>query len=227
MVRSIVVGCVSLAVVSYAALSCGVAQGALFSGSASFSTVPWSQMGPVTNNLVITDLPNGFVVSGQVLVSVPPGPSSGILVAWTIDRPLDPTYGSGVEITSTLIDGFSAPPIGVIGSSGGLVYSEFTSNPGASFSGVALSLTAGAATWNNLVSPSPPFAYTSSTGHFLRQEFFLDGVQFSGPGGTWVIDVPVTSFVTTVPEPATVSLVGIAALCGLAVWWRRRRPVAH
>lgn len=54
---------------------------ALFLGPSFFSTTPNSQMGAVTNGLILTDNATGFVVSGQVTVAVPPVPALGTLVS--------------------------------------------------------------------------------------------------------------------------------------------------
>ena len=53
----------------------------------------------------------------------------------------------------------------------------------------------------------------------LRQDFFLDGVQLAGPGGAWLVDVPVASTLAPVPEPAAAWLLA-AGLASIA-WWRR------
>jgi hypothetical protein len=53
---------------------------------------------------------------------------------------------------------------------------------------------------------------------YVRQVFDLDGVVLTGPGGNWIVDFPVSTFVD-VPEPMTMSLLAT----GLAVTLRRRR----
>lgn len=202
----------------------GAAQAALFSGPAGFTTVPWSQIGTVTNNLTITDTANGFIVAGQVLISVPPGgPNGGILAAWVVDRPLDPTYGTSLLSTTTLLDGYSAPPPGVIQTTAGWTFSEITSFPGPSNSFIPITLTNGAATWNNVTVNSITFPYVSGGTEFLRQVFELDGSQLNGPGGTWTIDVPVETSINIVPEPSTLLLAGMGGLLAGFGYWRRRR----
>lgn len=192
-----------------------VAQAALFSGPSSFTFGPVTQLGVLTNNLTLTDTANGFVVSGQLLINVPAGPVAGTLASWIVDRPLDATYGTGSLITTTILDGFSQPPAGSFGATSGVCESFFTNFPVTSLSQIPVSLPAGAATWNNIIVNSSTFAYTSGGTNFLRQRFDVDGVQLAGPGGIWVVDVPVTTFATVVPEPASACLLltlGIAAL---------------
>jgi hypothetical protein len=206
---------------------------AQFSGSSSFTTLPWSQLGTVTNNLVLTDNANGFTVSGQVLVNVPSTTTtiSGILVSWTVDRPLAFPYGPASLTTTTDLSGFSAPPIGSVGNSQGLVQSIYTDYLGTttSLSQIPMQLVAGVDSppWISLTNTSAVFSHTATPGQSLHQTFFLDGIYFSGPGGTWVIDVPVTSFVTVVPEPSTLALGGLSLaglLCCAYAVRRRRTP---
>src|SRR4051794_14582690 len=97
----------------------GTCEAALFSGPSSFTAGPTTQLGALKNNLVLTDNANGFVVSGQVLITVPPGNVAGTLVSWTVDRPLDATYGTGSLNTTTVLSGFSQPPVGTIGTTSG------------------------------------------------------------------------------------------------------------
>jgi MYXO-CTERM domain-containing protein len=196
------------------------AQAQLFSGGAVFSAPAFTQLGPITNNtLTITNTANGFIVTGQVDINVL-GPAAGILLSYTVDRPLNPTYGTNTLTTMTQLDGFSLPPIGLAGNTSGNVKSEFT-NVGTSTSSIPITLTAGAATWIALSNTSAPFLYTSTAGHFLRQEFVVDGVYQAGPGGIWTVDVPVTT-TAQVPEPTAAGLGGLA-LGALLVWRRRRR----
>lgn len=191
---------------------------ALFSGPSSFTAGPVTQLGALTNNLTLTDNANGFVVSGQVIINVSPSPIAGTLVSWTVDRPLDATYGSASLMTTTILDGFSQPPIGAVGTTNGLVDSYFTNFPVSSLSLIPVSLPAGAATWNNLVVNSSTFSYTSGGANFLRQQFFLDGIYNGGPGGNWIVDVPVATFAFVVPEPPTAVLLGLGF--AVAVLWR-------
>jgi hypothetical protein len=211
-------------------LATSSAQAALFSGSAAFTTSPWSQMGPVTNNLVLTNTPTGFVVSGQAIVNVG-SPSNGILVEWIVDRPLDPSYAGPFNLqTITILDGFSAPPAGTFGPTSGIAKSEFTSHP-TSLSVIPVGLINGIDTpfWTPpLTATSPVFLYTPAVGLVLRQHFWVDGVVLSGPGGNWVIDVPLRSQANSaqdvVPEPSTWLLAGSGMLLwGLAARYRRSR----
>lgn len=206
------------------------AQAALFSGPAAFTTAPWSQMGPVTNNLVLTNTPTGFVVSGQAIINVG-SPSNGILVEWIVERPLDPSYAGPFNLqTTTILDGFSAPPAGTFGPTSGIAKSEFTSHP-TSLSSISVGLVNGldSPLWTPpLTATSPVFLYTPAVGLVLRQHFFVDGVVLSGPGGNWVIDVPLKSQVTSspsaVPEPSSCLLAGSGILLwGLATRFRSQR----
>lgn len=188
---------------------------AYFSGASFFSQAPSSQLGPVTNNLTITDTATGFVVSGTVSISVPAGYHPGTLLSFVVDRPLDPSWGTGSFWTDTVLDGFCAPPsIGTFAPTSGAVRSEVTSYPVASLSQIPITLTNGAATWSNLTNSSPVFTYTSGGVNYLRQRFDVDGVQTAGPGGTWLIDVPITTTLHTVPEPTTIATLtlGMGAL---------------
>lgn len=202
---------------------------AQFSGPATFSTAPWSQMGTVTNNLTITNTPTGFNVAGQVLVNVPSTvpPTSGILVAWVVDRPVINGYTGNNMFTTTVLDGYSLPQMGGGGNTSGYTSTIFTDYLGTttSLSTVPMTLVNGFDNpqWNSLTDTSALFNYTAGTGQSLRQVFFLDGIYNGGPGGTWVIDVPVISFFTPVPEPTTWALLGTAMLCFAGYGLRRRR----
>jgi hypothetical protein len=200
-------------------LLCGTSQAQLFlvTDNAAFSQLPTSQLGPVIHNLVITDTTNGFTVTGQVLVNVPPGTHSGTLVEWTIERKMNPGFNAVNVSTNTQLDGFSQPPPGVFGNTSGVVESEFT-NVNGSAATLNPVLTAGAAVWTNLTASNGPFSFTVGSSDYLRQTFFLDGNQINGPGGQWTIDVPVMSFVTTtVPEPTLLGgnliAVGLLLVC--------------
>ena len=194
-------------------------QAALFLSPSSFSTAPFTQLGGLTNNLTLTDNPNGFVVSGQIIIAVPATsqPISGTLVSWVVDRPLDPTYGTGSLITTTILDGFSQPPPGLAGNTSGFVQSSFTNFPVTSLSQIPISLPLGIAVWNNITVNSSTFAYTSGGVNYLRQQFDVDGIYQSGPGGNWVVDVPVTTIATVVPEPSSIALGGLG-MAALLYW---------
>jgi hypothetical protein len=177
---------------------------------------------------VITNTANGFVVSGSVVVTLPPTvtPHSGTLVTWIVDRPLDPAYGSGTLTTTTIMNGSSSPPIGAFLSTNGSVFSEFSNVGSPSVSSIPLSLVNGIDTppWTSLTMSSSLFSYTSGPGNVLRQEFQLDGIYQAGPGGSWTISVPVTTFATIVPEPSSlVSSVIAVVVVGFAQFCRTRR----
>jgi len=193
-----------------------------FSGTAAFTQAPTSQMGPVVfNNLFINTGFSSFTVSGQVKVQVPPGAVSGTLIEWIVDIPLNPTYGMSGMITATTLNGFSQPPaFGTYGPTSGASYSFLDQYPVVSKSNIPLTLTNGAATWNQITIQSASFNYTSINGmHFLRQRFELDGVQLNGIGGQWLLDLPLTSEVIAIPEPAAVTSV----LCAIGLCALRRR----
>ncbi len=197
---------------------------AYFSGNAFFSQAPISQMGPVVfNNLFINNGPFSITVSGQVKVQVPPGAVSGTLIEWIVDRPLDPNYGTSGMITTMTLSGFSQPPAnGTYGNTSGATFTFLDQYPVVSKSNIPLTLTNGAAVWPQNTVQSSTFTYTSANGlHYLRQRWELDGVQFANSlGGLWIIDLPLTSEVIPVPEPAS-TLVVLGGIGLLAL--RRRR----
>ena len=208
----------ALATLVFLVSSGAVSEAALFSGGAAFTNAPSSQMGPVAaNTVVINDGPYGFTVSGTVNVQIPAGAVSGTLLTWDVDRPLDPAFGTAPMITSTVLTGYSAPPPGSFATTSGQSSSFFNQYPVTSNSTIPLTLTNGAATWTNAFIQSSIFTYTSSAGNnYLRQHFELDGVQISGPGGQWIIDFPLETYVTIVPEPLSIVglLIGVALLRG-------------
>jgi hypothetical protein len=199
------------------------AQAALFSNVASFTSGPTTQLGTITNStLTINSFFNGFDVSGQVTISVPPGAQSGTLLQWIVDRPLDPLYlpASSSLSTTTNLTGYSQPPsVGTFGNTSGQSYTFFDQYPVTSKSTIPLALVAGAATWTNLTNTSTSFTYTVGGTQYVRQVFDLDGIQLSGPGGNWIVDFPVSTIVNGVPEPTTMSLLAT----GLVAVIRRRR----
>ena len=194
-----------------------------------FYSSPTSAMGTVSGNtLVLTPLPNGFTVAGQIQVTVSPGPVSGILAQWSVIRRIDPAFsGSGLQ-TNTVLAGFSTPPVGTFGTTSGTVTTDWRFNAGGGFVGgsqsiVPMTLVNGidSPPWTSLSATSPAGGFTWTAGFFpiavMQQDFTLFGNYTSGPGGTWVIDVPVTS--VTIPEPGTLALLAVG---GLAVVRRRR-----
>ena len=181
------------------------AQASFFIGNAFFSQPPTSEIGSIaSSNLIINNAGFSFTVSGVVEVQIPSGLNGGILLEWTVDRELHPTYGSSNIITTTSLTGFSDPPeFGTFGDTSGVTFSALDQYPVVSESTIPLTLTSGVATWNGITIQSTPFFYTSAFGfHYLRQKFYLEGSQLSGPGGLWTIDLPLTSEVTIVPEPS-------------------------
>jgi hypothetical protein len=178
-----------------------------------FMNNPTSAMGIVTGNtLVLTSNPNGFVVSGQVAITIPPGPSSGILVQWTVVRRIEPfAFSASGIMTNTILTGFSAPPIGTFANTSGSVVTDWRFMPGGALVGgsqstVPMSLVNGvdSPAWAALTANSGGGGFTWTGGIFtaavMQQQFTLFGNYTGGPGGVWVIDVPVTSEVI-VPLP--------------------------
>jgi len=197
---------------------------AYFSNNAFFSQVPTSQMGPVVfNNLFINNAPFSITVSGQVKVQVPPGNVAGTLIEWSVDRPLDPNYGTSGMITTTTLNGFSQPPAnGTYGNTSGATFSYLDQYPVVSKSNIPLTLTNGAANWVQITVQSGTFTYTSANGlHYLRQQFQLDGVQLSGVGGQWLLDLPLTTDIIPVPEPG--SALTVLGVFGMLTFRFRRQ----
>jgi hypothetical protein len=200
-----------------AAAGCAHAQ---FSGPPAYQTLPWSQIGPGASTLVVTTNAGGFTVTGQYSVTAPATAATGILAAWTLDRPIAAGVSNPAFVTTTLLDGFVAPPIGAFAPTSGIVttYVTDTAVPGTvvpgSQSSIAISLVAGATTWPTLSASSGPFPLVTgtSTTYVLRQAFWLDGNQLGGPGGAWVVDVPVVSTLAPVPEPASLLLMAAGLL---------------
>ncbi len=216
---------VILLVLSFSA----VADGAYFLGNAFFSQPPATQMGTIASStLGINNGPWSITVSGVVTVQVPPGTVTGTLIEYTVDRQLDPTYGTASMITATTLSGFSQPPnFGTYGNTLGFNHTSLTNYPIVSQSMIPMSLTAGATVWNQITVQSSIFTYTSQNGlHYLRQRFELDGVQFNGIGGIWTIDLPVTSEIILVPEPTAAALAFGLAL-GVRFGARRVRCAEH
>ena len=207
------------------------ARAALLIGTPTFSSPVSTQLGTIAfNTLVVTPLGNGFVVTGQVGINVPAVPTSGTLVSWTIDWPIDPTYPFNPALTTnTSLLGFSQPPLGAVGNTSGIVETSIVTLPSTVYPGstatVPMSLAAGidSPAWGPfpLTGSSGPCGFAGAPGMVLRQRFDLDGIYLSGPGGLWIIDVPVTSLVD-VPEPSTTILAGIG-FAGFAGWGYRRK----
>lgn len=198
-------------------------------GSPTFSTAPNSQIGPITGNtLTITPLPNGMSVAGQIQITVPAGNSAGILLNYVVDYPIDPTYTfNPAMFTLTSIDGFSLPPPGA-GNSGGNVKSVIVTLPSTelapSVSSVPLTLINGFDNppWTPAITAtSGTFPFAGAPNMVLRQSFFIDA-NYSGPGGTWILDFPVITLALSMPEPSMAALFGVG---GLVCWrsYRKRR----
>lgn len=212
------------AVAMMALVWCGTSHAQLFSGPAAFTVTPISQIGIVTNNLVLNNTPTGFVVTGQLLITIPPGTISGLLAAFTVDRPLNPGFGTGTFMTTTTVTGFSAPPPGTFGNTFGQVFTVWT-NPGVgSISNVPLALVGGVdlPPWAALTASSPTFSYTSGGVNSMQQRFQIDGNQIAGPGGVWTLDFPIFSNFVIIPEPSSI-LLTLSLVAGLGMGIRKLR----
>lgn len=180
----------------------------LFAGNAFYSIAPYTQMGPSVNFLAINQLQTGFMVAGQMQVTIAPGQVSGFLLKYQVKRLLNPTFGSQWLYLQHYIVGFSQPPGGgTFGLTTGFckTYLDFSGQA----ANTPLTLVNGAATWN-INQTGNYFNYVSGTDVYLVQDFELDGNQISGPGGTWIVDLPVTS--EMVPEPASLTTLGLGLL---------------
>lgn len=206
------------------------AQAQFFSGPAYFSQAPQSQIaaGPGIDQLVISSNLADFTVAGQYTVPIAASPASGVVARWAVERRLDPNLNLGFQALTLLI-GFSAPPPGSFNPSGGWVDTSVENTatatvvPGSSFS-IPFSLQNGAATWVT-ASVSPTFSLvTGNQLHVMRQEFVLFGDYLGGPGGNWVVDVPITTTLSAVPEAPVWLMLASAGLLRLPGWMRRRRP---
>lgn len=197
------------------ALAAQTAHALQYTGGPTYFQAPVTQLGSVNSgtSLLTLGTSNADIdVTGQFAVNLNAGPSNGTLVRWVVDRPLAANQLFTNAVTTTLLDGFSLPPAGTVGNTAGAVRTFITdlSQPnsviGSSMSSIAISLNAGSATWSTLTATSSSFTLLTGGNYALRQVFDLDGVYFSGPGGTWLVDVPVLSGIAAVPEPATAAL---------------------
>jgi hypothetical protein len=211
----------------YATLIAAVAHAQLFSGPAVMTFGPSTQLGTIVNSsLGINNGPNSFTVSGFVDIQVPPGPQSGTLLEFIVDRPLNPFYLPAVSnmTTVTSLTGFSQPPgFSTFGPSSGISHTFFNQYPVVSQSGFSLSLVNGAATWAG-TNTSPIFTYSTGGAQYVRQVFSLDGVITTGIGGIWKVDFPITSTVMIVPEPASLALF-IGSFVGFVGWFPRGKRI--
>jgi len=194
---------------------------------------PSSTVGTIVGNtLAITPTANGFVVAGQVQIMVPPGAFFGTLLTYTVERRIDPLFASAGLQTSTVLTGFSAPPLGsTFGTSVGSVVTDWRFASGsASFVGgsqslVPMTLVNGidSPAWAGLTNNSVSFTGSTVVTPLavLQQRFTLGGNQISGPGGVWTIDIPVDS-ILIIPEPTTAT-VSVLILTASACRRSRRR----
>lgn len=206
-----------------------------FFGSPSFSIVPpYSAPGNIITQInpwIFSPLPMGFSITGQVMVTVPAGTSSGVLLAWDAAYQIDNSLSlAGTYQTTTNYTGFITAPAGGTGDSG-VMTTQFTdktigvSNP-ASVSTIAFSYATGAGT-TNFPPPgpasSPTFTYTPAPPDLeYIEQFYSVSYSYSGAvPGIYILDFPATSTAAVTPEPTAAALLALAAplLLGL----RRRR----
>ncbi|MEZ6192339.1 MAG: PEP-CTERM sorting domain-containing protein [Phycisphaerales bacterium] len=184
----------------------------LYAGNAFFSIAPYSQMGTVVDELTINQLQTGYNVAGQFKVTVPAGTVSGTLLHYQVKRLLNPNFGFQWMYLQQFVVGFSQPTGGgTFSPTSGYAktYLDVTGWP----ANTPLNLVNGAATWNvNQIGNT--FNYVSGTDVYLVQDFELDGSKLTGPGGTWIIDLPLSSEIIFVPEPGSAALfaLGLAGL---------------
>ena len=184
---------------------------------AAFLVQPTSGIGLVTGNtLVLTTQPNGFTVSGQVAITIPPGPLSGNLVTWTVIRRIDPAFSGSGLMTNAVLTGFSAPPAGTFATTTGSVVTDWRFFIGSGFVGgsqctIPMTLVNGVdnPAWTGLTATSGGSGFTWTAGFFpgaiLQQQFSINANYTSGAGGVWIIDVPVTAFISVPPCPGDIN----------------------
>jgi hypothetical protein len=196
------------------------AHATLFSGNAVYTTAPWTQApGPVVNTLSLANTPTGFSLTGQYQVTLPGGNYSGILLAWEVERPLDPTFTPAQWMTNTSsLVGFISAPVGNIAAAGALL-TEYTATAGST--AVAPFNYVGPGITNFNINQSATFFYNPGGTNFLRQSYFAD-FNYNGPGGAYIVDFPADSISQPLPEPASLALLALPAL-GLLRPHRRPR----
>ena len=200
-------------------LSCGLfvivsassSQALQFSGASYFALGPSTQAGTFANNLVLADTIGGFTITGQFIVNVANGSSSGTLLEWQVRRPISATSPAGAEVFTVGLTGFIDAPTGNGGGSGFLSGGIFDGATMSliTYAGVSFSHT-GAGVVNYNLSNINQIAY-NGLGLELVQNYFVD-YSYSGTGGTYILDFPADTNCVPVPEPATCAVVGLGAL---------------
>jgi hypothetical protein len=211
----------------------GTAQG--FTCGACQVIGPTTQVGTLTDNLACSFTGSDIIVTGDVTITTPAAPRSGTLVSWTVGCPL--STGASNVTTTTSLDGFVQPPPGTFNPTFGVVESSVVDNSSTTVPGSTSPIPVGLVNGQDNPSWTPAIATTSGTFSYtapatLKQRFDLDGVYTSGPGGSWIVDVPVRSSLNKKADPTPVpvlSLWGLSALIALfvgsgATLIRRRKP---
>lgn len=218
------------------ASSAGSAQ-AFTCGPCTVTFQPTTQLGTLTDNLTCQFTGTDIIVTGDVTVAVSSAPPirAGTLASWRVECPLATPVTNA--ITTTTLDGFVNPPPGTFNPTNGIVESsvEVASIPVAgSNSSIPVGIAGGTNPPGGTDSPlwTPALIATSglfstTTAAILKQRFDLDGVYTSGPGGNWVVDVPVRTSLREVAPVPIVSAWGLFALgtlvLGSGVVFLRRR----
>lgn len=212
------------AIVVFSVLVCSIGANSvsaqLFSGPSSFTMAPatGAPNSQFLNNLTLTDLANGFSVSGQVQIDVTAGQHSGTLLSWEVERPLNPLFTPPMTMVNTSsLTGYIIAPASA-GSDYGQITTEYTATPSMAIG--TFSYSGGVQTQLN-VSQTATFPYTAGGVNFLRQAYFVN-YNFNVPAGTYVLDFPADSLSDPLPEPTTCVTAAILT-GGLLNRPRRRR----